>query len=160
MPNVSYYRSLKHSLSECSERVKVLEENIAEKEKTIQEMKEQNLRFSADLDNFQKRISEESMKLSKYASERIIRELLPVLDSLENVKDEGTLAIKRQIEQILQKEGLVAIDDNSKFDPNRHEAIGVEDGGEANTIKKVVRRGYAIGDRVIRPELVILNRGD
>jgi molecular chaperone GrpE len=138
----------------------VLEENIAEKEKTIQEMKEQNLRFSADLDNFQKRISEESMKLSKYASERIIRELLPVLDSLENVKDEGTLAIKRQIEQILQKEGLVAIDDNSKFDPNRHEAIGVEDGGEANTIKKVVRRGYAIGDRVIRPELVILNRGD
>ncbi len=160
MPNVSYYRSLKHSLSECSERVKVLEENIAEKEKTIQEMKEQNLRFSADLDNFQKRISEESMKLSKYASERIIRELLPVLDSLENVKDEGTLAIKRQIEQILQKEGLVAIDDNSKFDPNRHEAIGVEDGGEANTIKKVVRRGYAIGDRVIRPELVILNKGD
>lgn len=160
MPNVSYYRSLKHSLSECSERVKVLEENIAEKEKTIQEMKEQNLRFAADLDNFQKRISEESMKLSKYASERIIRELLPVLDSLENVKDEGTLAIKRQIEQILQKEGLVAIDDNSKFDPNRHEAIGVEDGGEANTIKKVVRRGYAIGDRVIRPELVILNRGD
>ena len=160
MPNVSYYRSLKHSLSECSERVKVLEENIAEKEKMIQEMKEQNLRFSADLDNFQKRISEESMKLSKYASERIIRELLPVLDSLENVKDEGTLAIKRQIEQILQKEGLVAIDDNSKFDPNRHEAIGVEDGGEANTIKKVVRRGYAIGDRVIRPELVILNRGD
>jgi molecular chaperone GrpE len=138
----------------------VLEENIAEKEKMIQEMKEQNLRFAADLDNFQKRISEESMKLSKYASERIIRELLPVLDSLENVKDEGTLAIKRQIEQILQKEGLVAIDDNSKFDPNRHEAIGVEDGGEANTIKKVVRRGYAIGDRVIRPELVILNRGD
>ena len=138
----------------------MLEENIAEKEKTIQEMKEQNLRFSADLDNFQKRISEESMKLSKYASERIIRELLPVLDSLENVKDEGTLAIKRQIEQILQKEGLVAIDDNSKFDPNRHEAIGVEDGGEANTIKKVVRRGYAIGDKVIRPELVILNKGD
>ena len=160
MPNVSYYRSLKHSLSECSERVRTLEENIAEKEKTIQEMKEQNLRFSADLDNFQKRISEESMKLSKYASERIIRELLPVLDSLENVKDEGTVAIKRQIEQILQKEGLVAIDDNSKFDPNRHEAIGVEDGGEANTIKKVVRRGYAIGDKVIRPELVILNKGD
>ncbi len=160
MPNVSYYRSLKHSLSECSERVRTLEENIAEKEKTIQEMKEQNLRFSADLDNFQKRISEESMKLSKYASERIIRELLPVLDSLENVKDEGTVAIKRQIEQILQKEGLVAIDDDSKFDPNRHEAIGVEDGGEANTIKKVVRRGYAIGDKVIRPELVILNKGD
>jgi molecular chaperone GrpE len=160
VPNVSYYRSLKHSLSECSERVRTLEENIAEKEKTIQEMKEQNLRFSADLDNFQKRISEESMKLSKYASERIIRELLPVLDSLENVKDEGTVAIKRQIEQILQKEGLVAIDDDSKFDPNRHEAIGVEDGGEANTIKKVVRRGYAIGDKVIRPELVILNKGD
>ncbi|MGC8617159.1 MAG: nucleotide exchange factor GrpE [Thermoplasmata archaeon] len=140
--------------------MKMLEQNVAEKEKMIQEMKEQNLRFAADLDNFQKRISEESMKLSKYASERIIRELLPVLDSLENVKDEGTLAIKRQIEQILQKEGLVAIDDNSKFDPNRHEAIGVEDGGEANTIKKIVRRGYAIGDRVIRPELVILNKGD
>ncbi|MEM0134528.1 MAG: nucleotide exchange factor GrpE [Thermoplasmatales archaeon] len=160
MPTVSYYRSIKRSLSECEERVKMLEATLAEREKTIQEMKEQNLRFSADLENFQKKVSEESLKLSKYASERIIKELLPVLDSLDNVKDEGTIAIKKQIEQILQKEGLVAIDDCSKFDPNRHEAIGVEDGGDANTIKKVVRKGYAIGDRVIRPELVILNKGE
>jgi molecular chaperone GrpE len=140
--------------------VKVLEEDIVEKEKTIREMKEQNLRFSADLENFQKRVAEESLKLSNYASERIIKELLPVLDSLDNVKDEGTLALRKQIETVLSKEGLVIINDDMKFDPNRHEAIGLEDGGEVNTIKKVVRKGYAIGDRVIRPELVILNRGE
>jgi molecular chaperone GrpE len=160
VPVVSYYRSLKQSLSECSERVKSLEESLKEKEKVIQQLKEQNLRFSADLDNFQKKLGEESLKLIDYASERIIKEVLPVLDSLENVKDEGMLAIKKQIEGILQKEGLSAIDDSTKFDPNRHEAIGMEEGGEANTIKKVIRKGYMLGDRVIRPELVILNKGE
>ncbi len=160
MPTVSYYRSLKQSLSECSEKLKLLEQSNSEKEKVIKELKEQNLRFSADLDNFQKRVGEENLKLVSYASERIIKELLPVLDSLDNVKDEGTMAIRRQIEGILQKQGLIAIDDNAKFDPNKHEAIGMEDGGEVNTIKKVVRKGYALGDRVIRPELVILNKGE
>ncbi|MCW6159029.1 MAG: nucleotide exchange factor GrpE [Thermoplasmatales archaeon] len=160
MPTVSYYRSLKQSLSECSEKLKLLEQSNDEKEKVIKELKEQNLRFSADLDNFQKRVGEENLKLVSYASERIIKELLPVLDSLDNVKDEGTMAIRRQIEGILQKQGLTAIDDTAKFDPNKHEAIGMEDGGEANTIKKVVRKGYALGDRVIRQELVILNKGE
>ncbi len=160
MPTVSYYRSLKQSLSECSEKLKLLEQSNSEKEKVIKELKEQNLRFSADLDNFQKRVGEENLKLVSYASERIIKELLPVLDSLDNVKDEGTMAIRRQIEGILQKQGLTAIDDTAKFDPNKHEAIGMEDGGEANTIKKVVRKGYALGDRVIRQELVILNKGE
>jgi molecular chaperone GrpE len=140
--------------------VRILEENNSLKDQTIKELREQNLRFSADLDNFRKRAGEESLRLAGYASERIIKELLPVLDSLDNVKDEGSLAIKRQIDGILQKEGLTAIDDGTGFDPNRHEAIGVEDGGEANTIKKIVRKGYAIGDRVIRPELVILNKGE
>ncbi len=160
MPTVSYYRSLKQSLNECTEKIRLLEESVDHKEKTIAELKEQTLRFSADLENYQKRVGEESLKLVSYASERIIKELLPVLDTLENVKDEGTLAIKRQIEGILSKEGLSAIEDSEGFDPNRHEAIGVEDGGEANTIKKVIRKGYVLGDRVIRPELVILNKGE
>ncbi len=138
----------------------MLEEGNGQKEKIIKELKEQNLRFSADLENFQKRVGEESLKIINYASERIIKQLLPVLDSLDNVTDEGSLAIRRQIEGILQKEGLTAINDSVAFDPNKHEAIGVEDGGEANTIKRVVRKGYALGDRVIRPELVILNKGD
>ncbi len=160
MPTVSYYRNLKQSLSDCTEKVKSLEQSNGQKDKEIKELKEQNLRFSADLENFQKKVGEESMKIVSYASERIIKQLLPVLDSLENVTDEGSIAIKRQIEGILQKEGLTAINDSSAFDPNRHEAIGAEDGGVANTIKKVVRKGYALGDRVIRPELVIINRGD
>ncbi len=160
MPNVSYYRSLKQSLSECSQRAKELEEKIVEKDRIIQELKEQNLRFTADLENFQKKVGEETLKLVNYASERIMKELLPVLDSLDSAKEEGIIAIKTQIEGILQKEGLVTINDTSKFDPNKHEAIGMEEGGEANTIKRVVRKGYAIGDRVIRPELVILNKGD
>jgi molecular chaperone GrpE len=160
VPTVSYYRSLKQSIAECSEKLKLLQESVGQKEKTIQELREQNLRFSADLENFQKRIGEESLKLVGYASERIIKELLPVLDGLDNARDEGTLAIKKQIDVILQKEGLSAIEDNTKFDPNRHEAIGIEDGGEPNTIKKVVRKGYVLGGRVIRPELVILNKGE
>jgi molecular chaperone GrpE len=160
VPTVSYYRSLKQSLSECTEKLRALEVSNNEKEKEIKELKEQNLRFSADLENFQKKVGEESLKIVSYASERIIKQLLPVLDSLDNVTDEGSLAIKRQIEGILQKEGLTAINDSVTFDPNKHEAIGAEEGGEANTIKKVVRKGYALGDRVIRPELVIINKGE
>lgn len=160
MPGVSYYRSLKQSLSECSGKVKSLEDSLKEKERTIQELREQNLRYTADLDNFQKKLGEESMRMMDYASERIIKEILPVLDSLENANDEGSMAIRKQIESILQKEGLVVIDDSTNFDPNKHEAIGVEEGGVANTIKKVIRKGYMLGDRVIRPELVILNKGE
>lgn len=160
MPAISYYRSLKQSLSECSNKVTELEGNLQEKEKTIVELKEQNLRFSADLENFQKRVGEDSLKLANYASERIIKNLLPVLDSLENAGDAGTVAIRKQLESILQKEGLNAIEESTEFDPNRQEAIGMEEGGEPNTVKKVVRKGYVLGDRIIRHELVILNKGE
>jgi molecular chaperone GrpE len=157
----SYYRSLKNSLSDCLSKKEEMEKALTLRDDTIKELKEQNLRFSADLDNFQKKIQEESQRMMKYSSERIIKELLPVLDSLENAQDAGSSAVRKQLMDILQKEGLREIDDTGKaFDPSRHEAIGAEDGGEVNTIKKVVRKGYALEDRVIRPEMVILNKGD
>lgn len=161
MATPSYYRSLKNSLADCVANLEETEKLLAEKEAQIKELKEQNLRFAADLDNFQKKISQDSLELVKYSSERIIKELLPVLDSLDNSKNEGDLALKRQLMGVLQKEGLTEISDSDKpFDPNKHEAIGVEDGGESNTIKKIIRKGYMLADRVIRPEMVILNKGE
>ncbi|MEM0127788.1 MAG: nucleotide exchange factor GrpE [Thermoplasmatales archaeon] len=160
MPGVSYYRSLKQSLSDCTERVKAMQQTLVDKENAIKELKEQNFRFAADLDNFQKRMKEEQEALAAYASERLIKELLPVLDSMENAADDGVKAIRKQIESVLEKEGLSAIDDKEIFDPNKHEVVGVEDGGKANVINKVVRKGYMLRGKVIRPELVIINKGD
>ncbi|MGC8645508.1 MAG: nucleotide exchange factor GrpE [Thermoplasmata archaeon] len=160
MPGVSYYRSLKQSLSDCSHRLKEMQQKIEEKDREIGELKEQTLRFAADLDNFQKKLRAEQEALASYAAERIIRELLPVLDSMESSEDDGIKAIRKQMEGILQKEGVTVIEDREQFDPTKHEVVGVEEGGQANTIKKVIRKGYLLGGRVIRPELVIINKGD
>ncbi|MEM0138650.1 MAG: nucleotide exchange factor GrpE [Thermoplasmatales archaeon] len=160
MPEVSYYRSLKRSLSDCADRLKAVQQTLEDKNKAIKELREQNLRYAADLDNFQKRIREEQEILTAYASEHLIKELLPVLDSLENANDDGVRAIRKQIESILEKEGLSAIDDTEQFDPVRHEVVGVEEGGQANKISKVVRKGYILKGKVIRPELVIIKKGD
>jgi molecular chaperone GrpE len=160
VPAVSYYRYLKQSITECSGKLKAMEQKLEEKDREIKELREQNLRFAADLDNFQKKIMAEQEILASFASERIIKELLPVLDSMENSGDDGVRAILKQLEGILEKEGLKVIQDAERFDPSRHEVVGVEEGGQPNTIKKVVRKGYLLGGKVIRPELVIINKGD
>lgn len=136
------------------------DEEINKMKDEIHNLREQNLRFSADVENFRKRSEEELATSKKYASADIIIKLLPVIDSLENSSDQSNKVILKQMMDILSKEGLTEIYDlGLNFNPSRHEAVGAEEGGVENTIKRVIRKGYLLNDRLIRPAMVIINKG-
>lgn len=126
-------------------------------------------RLQAEFDNFRKRTQKEKEDISKYAAERLVSAILPVLDnferainSVETSQDlagyaQGVEMIFRQLHNILSKEGLAAIEAvGQEFDPNIHEAILSVESEEypENTVIEEVQKGYYLKDRVLRPSMV------
>lgn len=125
-------------------------------------------RVAAEYDNFRKRALRDRDSLIKGASERVVNAMLPVLDSFD-----AALSIEAASEteakmlggmrstydlllSALGKEGLVAIDSlGQQFDPEIHEAVMSSGDGEL-VVSQELRRGYRLGDRVLRPALVAL----
>jgi molecular chaperone GrpE len=109
----------------------------------------------ADLDNVMKRSAREKEDNVKYASEKLIAKLLPVLDSLDQAAkhDEGTKVLYAQLLGILSAEGLNAIDAvGKKFDPYQHEALFQVESGELEegTVAEEIQKGYLFNSRVVR----------
>jgi molecular chaperone GrpE len=116
---------------------------------------DQLLRCRAEMDNLQKRTAREKEDLVKYASEKLICKILPVLDSLEQASkhDEGTKVLYQQLLGILKGEGLMPIDAaGQKFDPYRHEALYQLKSQELeeDTVAEEIQKGYLFNCRVIR----------
>jgi len=108
-------------------------------------------------------------RLVAHAHERLVRELLPVLDDLERTLEaaesheeavlvDGVKLVERALRKALEKEGLVEIEVAGAFDPHVHEALLTkpEDGAEHGAVLEVVQRGYRLGDKVVRPARVIV----
>jgi molecular chaperone GrpE len=126
------------------------------------------LRLAADFDNYRKRVARENAELTVRANERLVKELLPVLDDLgrtlvaadehEEAKlVEGVQLVHRQMKDLLEREGLVEIETNGRFDPHVHEALLSQPSEqEEGTVIAVVQRGYRLGDRVLRPARVVV----
>jgi len=127
------------------------------------------LRAIADLQNFRRRGEEEKVRITRDANERLIKELLPVLDDFDLAVDAarkaesfeqligGVDAILRKFRDTLVKQGVVAIEAvGTKFDPDLHEAVMLDDttDQEDETVTAELRKGYTLHDRVIRPTLV------
>ena len=131
---------------------------------------ERSLRQLADLDNAKKRLQREKEEFSRYASEKVIRELLPIIDSLSQAlvavdKQSGPQAvvqgvhlIYRQLLGLLEREGVRRIPTvGEPFDPHRHEAVAqVETAAHAadGTIVEEVHVGYTMHGKVLRPAMV------
>ncbi len=126
-------------------------------------------RVQADFDNFRKRAAREQERLVAHAHERLVRELLPVLDDLERTLEaaerheeaalvEGVRLVEQSLRKALEKEGLVEIETSAGFDPHVHEALLAQprEGAEPGSVVEVVQRGYRLGDRVVRPARVIV----
>lgn len=118
----------------------------------------------ADLDNVMKRSAREKEDNVKYASEKLISKLLPVLDSLDQaaLHDEGTRVLYAQLLGILSAEGLMPIDAvGKKFDPYRHEALfQVEtEELEEGIVAEEIQKGYLFNSRVIRFSKVAVTKG-
>ena len=140
----------------------LLNDALREKE----ELREMYLRSCADLENFRKRVERDSEEQRARAAISVVRELLTPLDNLQLAVDqaagqpsiqEGLSLILRQMEDALAKVGVEPIEAlGEQFDPSLHEAMTVEprEGFAPNTIIEEIRKGYALGGRVIRPSLV------
>ncbi|OGS42916.1 MAG: nucleotide exchange factor GrpE [Euryarchaeota archaeon RBG_16_62_10] len=138
------------------------------KEKQIRELTDDLKRLQADFDNFKKRIDKELGERIRLANQRLITDLLAVLDSfdkaLEDAKGNGDPAslrtglerLHKQLFQALQREGLREIRAEGKFDPFMHEAVMREEREDAvdGEILEVFQKGYAIGPKAIRPSRV------
>ena len=120
-----------------------------------EERLDQLLRCRADLDNVIKRAAKEKEENVKYASEKLVGRLLPVLDSLDQAAkhDVGTRVLYQQLSEILASEGLKPIESvGQKFDPFRHEALFQvkKEDLEEDTVAEEIQKGYLFNSRVIR----------
>jgi len=136
-----------------------------EKQTRLAEERLDHLKYlQADFDNFRKWNAKEKDAITKMANERLIHDLLVVLDdferalpSLENEKNkEGMQMVYKKLIKILSEYGLEPIDCvGRKFDPNTHEALCREQcGEETNTILEDLGKGYRLKSKVIRPSKV------
>jgi molecular chaperone GrpE len=138
-------------------------------ESAAAEVDDRLLRLAADFDNYKKRALRDRQEYLALANERLVKELLPILDDLERALqaaseheeaqlEEGVRLVHRSLEQLLQREGVKQIDTSGQFDPHVHEALlaqPVED-AESGAVVDVVQKGYTLGDRVVRPARVII----
>ncbi|KKQ24610.1 MAG: Protein GrpE [Candidatus Roizmanbacteria bacterium GW2011_GWC2_37_13] len=121
----------------------------------IDEWKNKYLRALADYQNFEKRVREEKDQLIRTANLNLILKLLPFLDNLEKaevfVKDQGLKMAKDHLFQMLKEVGVEEIEVlNKQFDPVTSEAIDIVKGDKDDVVVEVLRKGYKLGDRILR----------
>lgn len=142
-------------------------------EQEIIELTELLKRVQADFDNFRKRTQKEKEDLGRYLNMDLILRVLPIMDNfklaLKHLPKElesnewvhGVWHIEKQLEQILNEEGISEIEtDGKKFDPSNHEALEeVESDTLEGTITETISAGYKMGDKIIRPAKVKVSKG-
>jgi molecular chaperone GrpE len=128
-------------------------------------------RLKAEFDNYRKRVARERAALAAHASERLLRELVPVLDDLERALEfaaaheeaqleDGVRLVHRALAAALAKEGLAEIMTEGKFDPHTQEALLSQPSeAEEGTVIQVLQKGYVLGDHVLRPARVVISAG-
>jgi molecular chaperone GrpE len=128
-------------------------------------------RLKAEFENYKKRISRDQAEFVSRASERLVKQLLPVLDDLERALEaaaeheeakleEGVRLVHRSLAEALAKEGLVEVDTDGAFDPHTQEALLAQPSdADEGTVIQVLQKGYKLGDHVLRPARVVVSQG-
>ena len=137
----------------------------------VRESVDKALRATAELENIRKRTSRDIENAHKYALERFVNELLPVIDSMElginasqSAEDieslrEGMDLTLKKLFDCLEKFGVKAIDPaGEKFDPEWHEAVSMQEleGSDAGQVVTVMQKGYELNGRLVRPAMVVV----
>jgi molecular chaperone GrpE len=159
--------------------------NVALQEDPEQILKERDdyrdrlLRSIAEFDNYRKRIERERRELAEFVSFEILHDLLPLVDDLERAlaaapSSEGTAQtlatyrtgvelIYKQLAELLRKRNVTPIEaKGADFDPHVHQAVATEpsDSHRDNEVIEELRRGYRLGERLLRPAMVkVASRG-
>ena len=126
------------------------------------------LRLAADFENYKKRAARERQEYVQLANERLIAELIPILDDLERALaaaeqheeaqlEDGVRLVHRALAGLLARNGVAPIETDGKFDPHVHEALLSQPSeAEEGSVLDVVQKGYKLGDRVVRPARVVV----
>ena len=145
-----------------------VEERLAAAEARAEEHLNDLKRVAADFDNFRKRAAREREETITFANERLVKELLPVLDDLsralqaaeeheEATLEEGVRLVHRQLADVLTRAGLAEIETEGQFDPHVHEALlSQPSDAEEGSVIEVIQKGDRLGDRVLRPARVVV----
>ena len=134
-------------------------------QQAYKELEEKYMRAYADFENVKKRLEREKNQALEYAYEKIAKDLLPILDALDNAKAaakdhsailEGIALVQDNFLKILSRHGVEAIDTSGEFDPNLHECIMQVAKPEAQDgqIAQVMQQGYVYKQRTLRPAMV------
>ena len=149
------------------------EEKSEEKaEEKADDGNEKYVRLMAEFQNYKKRVAKEKNDIREYATEKLVMELLPVLDNFEralaaSAEDDpagyakGMELIFTQMVTELQKSGLTEVEaEGQDFDPTKHNAVMTEENEELESgkVSKVLQKGYALNDKVIRPSMVAVTK--
>jgi molecular chaperone GrpE len=150
------------------ERELTLEEQLAALEAERDEHLNDLKRVAAEFENYRKRVLRDQESLVARAHERLVKELLPVLDDLERALaaadeheeaklEEGVQLVHRELKAALDREGLAEIETDGVFDPHVHEALLSQPSeAEEGSVLEVLQKGYKLGDRVLRPARVVV----
>lgn len=152
------------SIEDLYQEIESLKQQVAEN-------LDKAIRSQAEMENLRKRTAREVENAHKYGLDRFIRELLPVIDSMElgiSASDnaDGIAGLREGMDltlikflDVLHKSGVEVIDpQGEKFNPELHEAVSVTEagGGKSGTVIAVMQKGYALNGRLVRPAMVVV----
>lgn len=151
------------------EKVLTLEAELKQSKEQADEYYERLQRLQAEFDNYRKRTQKEKEETVKYAAERVVEAMLPVLDNFERAVSasqsnqdfkafsQGVEMILKQMQNALTREGLTSIEAvGQPFDPKLHEAVMQVDSTDypENTVVEELQKGYYLKEKVLRPSMV------
>ncbi|WP_458526670.1 nucleotide exchange factor GrpE [Onishia taeanensis] len=150
----------------------VLAAQVEELEESLKEAKDQQLRAAAEAQNVRRRAEQDVDKARKFALEKFVKELLPVIDSLEKALEamqdgasdahrEGVSMTLKMQQDVLGKFGVETVDPQGEpFDPQFHEALTMVPSPdvEPNSVIEVMQKGYLLNGRLVRPAMVVVSQ--
>jgi len=162
-----------HSV-DSEETIESLKQKLEITEKKASDNWDQLLRVKAEMDNLRRRTQRDLENAHKFAIEKFVSELLPVMDSMELGLDaaahesstidslkEGTELTLNMLKTALQKFNIVEIHPHGEqFDPELHQAMSIQENAEMehNTVMAVMQKGYLLNDRLVRPAMVMVSK--
>lgn len=156
------------SAENAEEKEQKTEEKPAEKKEEDEDLNTRYMRLMADFQNFRRRTEKEKSDIYAFGNEKLVSDLLPVLDNMERALAaapegdkfaEGMELIYKQMVDVLKKNKVEEIEAEGKvFDPNLHNAVmrQAKEGAESDTIITVLQKGYTLNGKVVRPSTVIV----
>lgn len=146
------------------------EQKIAELEAALLQVRDEQLRERAELDNQRKRLARDVDQARKFANERLLEAMLPVLDNLERGLEasgtdygllrEGVELTLKQFRKVVEDHGLTAVEgQGAAFNPDHHQAVSMtpaSDQHPVDTVVSAMQKGYLLNGRLLRPALVVV----